>query len=152
MTSILCGGSKCNCHGRSLPHTPPMPRLLLLAAALCLTAFLRAETDAELTARAAALHARIFTIDTHLDTPTYSLLWPDWNITQRHEMRTDASFCDFPRMREGGLKAAVFAVYLEQGPLTPEDYAAVRDRAVRAFVRLREMAARYPTECALALS
>jgi membrane dipeptidase len=129
-----------------------MLRRLAFALGLILTAVLRAETEAELAARAAALHARIFTIDTHLDTPTYSLLWPGWDIAQRHDMREDASFCDFPRMREGGLKAAVFAVYLEQGPLTLAGYAAVRDRTLRTFVRVHEMAARLPGECALALS
>src|SRR4051812_46191568 len=129
-----------------------MFRLLALALTLGFAPFLWAEPKAELAARAAALHERIFTIDTHLDTPTYSLLWPDWDIAQRHEMRSDASFCDLPRMREGGLKAAVFAVYLEQGPLTPAGYAAVRDRALRTFVRVREMTTRYADQCALALS
>lgn len=129
-----------------------MLRLLLLPAALMVATALRAETEAEFAARAAAVHARLFTIDTHLDTPTYSLLFPGWDIAQRHEMRSDGSFCDFPRMREGGLKAAVFAVYLEQGPLTREGYLAVRDRTIRTFLHVREMVAAHPAACALALS
>jgi membrane dipeptidase len=134
------------------PQGREMLRSLRFAATFIFAASLHAETEAELAARGAALHARIFTIDTHLDTPTYSLLWPDWEISQRHEMRADGSFIDLPRMREGGLKAAVFAVYLEQGPLTPAGHAAVRDRALRAFVRVHEMTARHVNDCALALS
>ncbi|MBI5767618.1 MAG: dipeptidase [Verrucomicrobia bacterium] len=127
------------------------PRLLVcfFLAAFCA---LRAETEAELAARAAALHARLFTIDTHVDTPTLSLRRTGWDISLRHEARKDFSQLDFPRMREGGLKAAVFAVYVDQGPRTPEGYAAVRDNALRSFLRVREMAARHPGECELALS
>ena len=57
--------------------------------------------------RAAALHARIFTIDTHCDTPTLSLRRPGWDITQRHDVPTDDSQVDFPRMREGGRLADI---------------------------------------------
>lgn len=111
-----------------------------------------AETDAELAARAAALHARLFTIDTHLDTPTLSLRRPGWDISQRHETATDFSQVDFPRMREGGLKAALFAAYVDQGPRTPAGHAAARDNVLRTFARVRETAARFPQECELALT
>jgi membrane dipeptidase len=118
---------------------------LLLGAA-------RAETDAELAARAAALHARIFTVDTHIDTPTLSLRRPGWDISQRHVQATDFSQVDFPRMREGGLKAGVFAVYVDQGPRTPAGYAAVRDNALRSFLRVHAVAERFPEQCGLALT
>lgn len=119
---------------------------LALLPALC------AETDAELAARAAAWHARIFTIDTHIDTPTLSLRRPDWDIAQRHDRATDFSQLDFPRMRDGGLKAGVFAVYVDQGPRTPEGYAAVRDNALRTFRRVQAVAERFPEQCGLALT
>ncbi|MSU50462.1 MAG: membrane dipeptidase [Opitutus sp.] len=124
----------------------------ILLGALGLTFALRAETEAELAARAAALHARLFTIDTHLDTPTLSLRRPGWDISQRHVQATDFSQVDFPRMVEGGLKAAVFAAYVDQGPRTPAGYAAVRDNALRSFLRVREMTARFPQDCGLALA
>ena len=129
-----------------------LPRFPLLLLTLALGAAAQAETDAELAARAAALHARLFTIDTHLDTPTLSLRRPGWDIAQRHEARTDFSQVDFPRMVEGGLKAGVFAVYVDQGPRTPAGYASVRDNALRSFLRVREMTARLPQHCELALT
>ncbi len=124
-----------------------------LLAATCATALtLRAETEAELTARANALHARIFSIDTHLDTPNLSLARPGWDIRERHDLQTDGSQVDFPRMRDGGLKAGVFVVFVPQGPRTPEGYAATRDMALRNFVRAHAVAARYPDDCGLAFA
>jgi membrane dipeptidase len=121
-------------------------------AAFALLPALVAETDAELAARAAALHARIFTIDTHLDTPTLSLRRPGWDITQRHDVPTDDSQVDFPRMREGGLKAAVFVVFVDQGKRTPEAFAAIRDNSIRSFLRVHALAERYPEQCGVALT
>lgn len=114
-----------------------------------------AETDEAFAARAAALHERLFTVDTHIDTPTATLWLPDWDFGAHHEpaaAATGYSQCDLPRMRAGGLDAGFFAVYLEQGPRTPAGYAAARDAALRCFVRLRETVARHPDACALALT
>ena len=130
--------------------TPNLWRAAL--AAVALVPALQAETDAELATRAAALHARIFTIDTHLDTPTLSLRRPGWDITQRHEVATDDSQVDFPRMRDGGLKAAVFVVFVDQGPRTPAAFSAIRDNAIRSFLRVHALAERYPDQCGLALT
>ncbi len=111
----------------------------------------RAETEAEFAARARAVHDRAFTIDTHLDTPG-SLRRPGWDIGQRHDVATDYTQCDFPRMREGGLDAGVFAVYLAQGPRTPEGFAKARDDALKIFLTVREAVASHPNDCALALT
>src|SRR4051794_15611877 len=63
---------------------------------------------------AVALHERLFTIDTHIDTPTGSLMRPGWDFGSRHDPAIDRSQCDLPRMREGGIDALVFAVYIGQ--------------------------------------
>jgi membrane dipeptidase len=102
------------------------------------------EPEAALAARAAALHARIFTLDTHLDTPTFSLRRPGWDIAERHAVGPDYSQCDFPRMRDGGLDAGVFVVFVDQGARTSAGYAAIRDNALRTFLRIHAMAARHP--------
>jgi membrane dipeptidase len=112
----------------------------------------RAETEAELAARAAAVHARVFTLDSHLDTPTYSLRRSGWNIAERHAWVGDFSQCDFPRMRAGGLDAAVFVVYVDPLPRTPAGRAASRDSALRTFLRIHTMAARHAADCELAFT
>ncbi len=129
-----------------------LSRFSLLCLACAFGVLLRAETGAELAVRAAALHARIFTIDTHLDTPTLSLRRTGWDISQRHVQAVDFSQCDFPRMRDGGLKAGVFVVYVDQGARTPAAFAAIRDNALRSFLRVHAVAERFPDQCGLALT
>lgn len=133
-------------------HLPRLGAISILALLGGVVAARAAETEAELAARAAALHARIFTMDTHLDTPTLSLRRPGWSIGERHAAVPDFSQVDFPRMRDGGLKAGVFVVYVDQGSRTPEGYAAVRDNALRTFMRIQRMTAQFPGECELALT
>ena len=49
-------------------------------------------------------HDGFFTIDTHIDTPTASLMRPGWDFAARHDRAADRSQCDLPRMAEGGLE------------------------------------------------
>jgi membrane dipeptidase len=129
-------------------------KLALLSALLGAATGLSAQTtaDADLAARAAALHRRLFTIDTHLDTPTVQWLLPGWDFSRRHDWPNDYSQCDLPRMREGGLTAAFFAIYLEPSARTPAALLAARNRTLRFLVNARETIARHATECALALT
>src|SRR4051794_16942744 len=99
----------------------------------------------------AALHERLFTIDTHIDTPTASLVRPGWDFGARHEFAADGTQCDLPRMRAGGSDALVFAVYVAQAARTPAGCAAAHDLAVRCFERTHAVLRAQAGECALAL-
>lgn len=103
-------------------------------------------------ADARALHERLFTIDTHVDTPTASLLKPGWDFAAAHDFAVDGTQCDLPRMRTGGIDALVMAVYSGQGARTPEGFAAVHERAVRVFARTHEVIRENATACGLALT
>ncbi len=103
-------------------------------------------------ADASALHERLFTIDTHIDTPTASLLKPGWDFAAAHDFAADGSQCDLPRMRAGGLDALVLAVYSAQGARTPAGHAAAHERAVRIFARTHEVIRENATACGLALT
>ncbi len=88
---------------------------------------------------ASRLHADAIVIDTHVDT-TSLLLRPGWRFDQRHQPPTaegrPGNAIDLPRMREGGLDAAFFAVYVP-GTLTgPAAVTAARQQfdAIRATV------------------
>ena len=87
----------------------------------------------------AALHERLFTIDTHIDTPTARLLRAGWDFAAAHEWAADGSQCDLPRMRAGGIDALVMAVYTGQAARTPAAFAAVHEQAVRVFERTLEV-------------
>src|SRR3546814_10260130 len=71
----------------------------------------------------ALLHGRLLTLDTHRDTPMH-FERAGWNFADRHELATDLSQLDIPRMKDGNLDGGFFAIYTEQGPLITEGYAA----------------------------
>ena len=84
---------------------------------------------AQVPANVRAIHERMLTVDTHLDTPA-NFARPGWDIMQRHDVAKDGSQVDYPRMVEGGLDGGLFAVYTAQNARTPEGRAAARDAAL----------------------
>lgn len=71
---------------------------------------------------AAALHARLLTLDTHLDTPI-NFGREGWRFDDRHQIATDLAQVDGGRMKEGALDGGFFVIYTDQGPLTAKGYA-----------------------------
>lgn len=71
----------------------------------------------------APLHSRMLVLDTHLDTPLH-FERQGWNFADRHDLATDLSQLDIPRMKDGNLDGGFFAIYTDQGPLTAAGYAA----------------------------
>lgn len=98
------------------------------------------------------LHERLFTIDTHGDAPTTSLTRAGWDPGARHTKADDGSQWDLPRMREGGLDAAVLAVYVAQAARTPRGLALAHDLAVRTCEQTAAAIAARRDECVLARS
>lgn len=100
---------------------------------------------------ATALHRRLFTIDTHIDTPTAGLAKPGWVFGARHDFAVDRTQCDLPRMCEG-IDALVFAVYVGQAARTPAGLALAHDIAVRHLDRTHSALRDHAAECGLALT
>jgi membrane dipeptidase len=71
--------------------------------------------DTQLITKAAKIHDRILTVDSHCDTPL-RFLRTEYNLSQRHDPHQDGSKVDLPRMKEGGLDAIFFAAFVGQGP------------------------------------
>jgi membrane dipeptidase len=109
-------------------------------------------SDEAATGEVAALHERLFTIDTHIDTPTASLMRDGWDFGARHDYATDRSQCDLARMREGGVDALVFAVYVGQLARTDDGLRRAHERAVRCFERTHTVLAQNAAACGLALT
>lgn len=99
---------------------------------------------------AAQLHQRLITLDSHLDTPA-SLDLPGWSIEEGHEVHSDYTQVDLPRMKKGGLDGGFWAIYTPQGPLTQEGFQKARDFALLRGVSIREMVAADPANFQLAL-
>lgn len=103
-------------------------------------------------ARARKIHEKVLTVDTHCDTPS-RLISQKWDIGLRHEPGLRGSGkIDLPRMVEGGLDAAFFAVFCGQGERTPEGYARAKERAVSMLDALDKMFKDYPHLVGLAVS
>ena len=104
-----------------------MKLTLLGAASLALTACATTAPPPEgVTPEAMALHQRLLTLDTHLDTPALLDGPRGYDITKRHSVDRDGSQVDLPRMKDGGLDGGFWAIYMAQGPLTPDGYARIR--------------------------
>ena len=101
----------------------------------------------ELVARAKKIHERVITLDTHVD------ISPDNFTPQTNYLTTPNTQVDLPRMEAGGLDAAFFIVYVGQGPLTEEGYAAAYKAAMEKFDAIHWMTEQLaPERIALALT
>ncbi len=99
------------------------------------------DAQSEFTARARELHFRSLVIDTHTDT-TQRFIFGDFDLGARH---ADGSV-DIPRMREGGLDAIFFAVWIK-GTITGQ---AAVDRALAQIEAIRRQVAAHPNDLAAA--
>ncbi|SNT02039.1 dipeptidase [Sphingopyxis indica] len=97
-----------------------MKTLATLLAATALASCSSANDKAP--ASAEPLHSRLLTLDTHLDSPM-NFSRAGWSFADRHELATDLSQLDIPRMKDGNLDGGFFAIYTDQGPLTAKGYA-----------------------------
>ena len=100
-------------------------------------------------ARAARIHKQAIVVDTHIDT-TQMLGRQDWDFMAAHDANRDAggdgSHVDFPRMREGGLDAAFFSIYMAGTVTGPE---AIR-RSLVMIDNVRRLAEQHPNRIVLA--
>jgi membrane dipeptidase len=103
----------------------------------------------DLSQQAARIHEQVLTIDTHVDTPM-RLVGEGFDLGVRHEVGAQGGRVDLPRMKEGGLDAIFFAVYLGQGPRTPEGNERAHERALKIFDAIHKSVAQYPDLAALA--
>ena len=76
-------------------------------------------------AKALRLHYDAVVVDAHVDTPM-RLLDDGYALAERHAPRPDRAHLDGPRLREGGLDAPFFSVYVARS--YGEDSAAVDAR------------------------
>jgi membrane dipeptidase len=87
------------------------------------------------------IHDRVLTVDSHVDTPLY-MKFTGFDPGIRHD--EPGSQVDFPRMKEGGLDAAFFAVFAVQEKLNPEGYEKARQTARETFAVIEASLAQYP--------
>lgn len=91
-----------------------------------------AQKNNTLEAKAARIHLAAFTVDSHTDAPL-NFLNKNYDISRDNSKTLNHTCVDFPRMREGGLDAAFFAVFTSQGPRTAEGNAKAKAKAETIF-------------------
>lgn len=121
---------------------------------------LPAQQDHDLDARAAAIHARILTLDTHKDIDP--LLAPESlpddpatraTFVRRYDPSVDGDCqVDFPKMRRGGYDCAFFIVYTGQGRLNAAGYHRAYGQANALFDAIHRMVRLHPDTIGLATS
>lgn len=123
---------------------------VLALAAVALPAAMSAQKAAAPAARdtlldrARAIHKKVVTIDTHVDIPFhYATQFAD-------PARRDTFRVDYPKMKEGGLDAAFFVVYVGQGSRGRDGVETARDLALTKFAAIRRAVESHKATIALA--
>nr|NQU89408.1 membrane dipeptidase [Bacteroidota bacterium] len=101
--------------------------------------------------KAMAIHEKIFTIDSHTDTPMW-FTRNEYDPGTKHDPHEHGSKVDFPRMREGNLDAIFFAVFLGQRERNKEANLEAFDRAERIFDSIYATVARNAGMAEIALT
>ncbi len=78
---------------------------------------------------AGKIHEKVFTVDSHTDTPWY-LLQGGFDLDERHDFLKDGSRLDFPRMKEGGLDAVFMAAFVGQRERNDEGNRKAKERVI----------------------
>ena len=105
-----------------------MKILLFSVSIIILLSSNKPASKESLAQKAARIHNSVLTIDTHCDTPM-NLSRSDYNLAERHDATITGTKVDLPRMKEGGLDAQFFAVFLSQGPRTETGHANANHKA-----------------------
>jgi membrane dipeptidase len=117
--------------------------LFVLAAVLAASVTLFGQTNAPaIGSRAKTLHDRAIVIDAHVDTPQRMFFDATFDISVRHN---DGNI-DIPRMREGGLDALFFSIWVPSEITGPP---AVK-RALDLIDSVREAARLHPNDLVIA--
>lgn len=105
------------------------------------TLFSQKKAESNLEKKAAKIHQRTLTIDSHTDTPL-RFLNSDFDIGKDNDHRS--SKVDLPKMKAGGLDAAFFAVFLGQRERNEEANIIAVAKAHEIFEAVKGEVARYP--------
>ena len=100
------------------------------------------DADLKLLEKAKEVHRRIIAFDSHLDLP---FDYPGADTDGKTQF-------DLPKVARGQLKGACLAVFVPQGPRTPEGYAKARADAETKYDLIRAVAEQSPNLAALAYS
>lgn len=91
-------------------------------------------SEEEVVAHARVIHEEAITIDTHND------ILGNWGTSEINPCTGTDMRVDIPKMEAGDLDMTFPAVYVGQGPRTPEGYEAVKEAALNKFTAIHRVA------------
>ena len=118
-----------------------------LAALLLLTSC--TPTEEQIRKKAARIHAKAVTVDSHTDTPMW-FMQEGFSFGDRHESEGRRYKLDIPRMKEGGLDGVFFAAFLGQKSRDPEGNAEALAEANKIIDSIYAVVNRYPEDLEIA--
>ncbi len=120
-----------------------MKKILVVSFLLISTSLSFPASEDDLLAQARDIHARVLTLDTHVDIPL------NFATSEHRPLDADAQV-NLQKMRDGGLDTAFFIVYVGQETRTPVNYLNARADALAKFDAIHRMVALYPDEIGFA--
>ena len=131
------------------PYLKHLMKHLFLLLFLPVVVFAQSKKEQRLLKKADKIHAQAYTVDTHADVPINMMEMEGFDIGVKHNYEKDGTQIDFPRMKEGGMDAMFFAVYMAQGKRTPEGNAQAKEKALMIFSAIHEAVKKHPDLAAL---
>jgi membrane dipeptidase len=111
------------------------------------------EKDDALARKAAEIHNKALTVDTHIDWPSHQLRNTDFVPGERHEPgKLGSGQWDLIRMKEGGLDAVFMSIFTSQGPRTDEGHEKAKEHALKLIEITNKMVADNPDKAEMALT
>ncbi len=122
-----------------------MKNLYLTLTVLISVLFLSAcrAPDESLEQKAKRIHKEVLTVDTHCDTPMY-LNMEGFDIGKRNNREEGGGCVDLVRMKEGGMDAIFFAVFIGQRKRNEEGNKLARAEALEILDSIQSSIGRYP--------
>jgi membrane dipeptidase len=136
----------------TVPKPIPMKFLFLFVAtfaALLLTSC--TPTEEQIQKKAARIHSKAVTVDSHTDTPMW-FTREGFSFADRHESEGRRYKLDIPRMKEGELDGVFFAAFLGQKNRDAEGNAQALAEANKIIDSIYAVVHRYPDDLEIATS
>ncbi len=113
-------------------------KLILASLALILASCSSSPKFNSIEEKAAYIHNKVFTVDSHTDTP----MWFDseeYNFGKDNST-INRSKVDIPRMEKGGLDGVFLAAFIGQGPRNPEAHLKAKERVDKIIESIHKVA------------
>jgi membrane dipeptidase len=109
--------------------------------------------EQKLATKVSEIHAKVLTVDTHIDWPSHQFRNESFIPGERHDpSKPGSGQWDLVRMQEGGLDAAFMSIFTPQSPRTVEGHANAKTRALKLIELTKNMTAANPDKAEIALT